>query len=194
MEKIIKQTRTSADKTRASVLKAAEKLFAKKGFAGASISEIAKQAKINQSLIYHHFDSKDGLWKAVRQAISERYNEIYSLTPCSVKLGLKALLRRAVNDKFNFLKDNPTVLRIVSWQRLVCKQPEPLCKKSAYRAKLSEAFTLLQQKGEMRSKVDVDMVMFMVGSMVHEAFYLSDMDQDCYLAFVVESLYQSFKK
>src|SRR5690242_1636043 len=41
--------------TKTVILNAALTVFIQKGFAGASISDIAKLAKINQSLIYHHF-------------------------------------------------------------------------------------------------------------------------------------------
>ena len=59
--------RPSADNTRKVILNAARDLFVKKGFAGTSISEIAKQAKVNQSLIYHHYANKESLWTAVLQ-------------------------------------------------------------------------------------------------------------------------------
>lgn len=53
--------------TKDTILGSALKVFIKKGFAGASISQIAETAKINQSLIYHHFESKDDLWVCVKK-------------------------------------------------------------------------------------------------------------------------------
>lgn len=53
--------------TKLIILKAALSVFIKNGFAGASISQIAKAAKVNPSLIYHHFQSKEDLWKSVKQ-------------------------------------------------------------------------------------------------------------------------------
>jgi AcrR family transcriptional regulator len=61
-----KQQRTVADTTRKKILDAARKLFVKNGFAGTSISDIAGLAKINQSLIYHHFRDKQELWKGLK--------------------------------------------------------------------------------------------------------------------------------
>lgn len=52
--------------TKTLILEAALKVFIEKGFAGASISKIAKAANINQSLIYHHFKSKEDLWICVK--------------------------------------------------------------------------------------------------------------------------------
>ncbi len=48
--------------TKDTILKSALKVFVEKSFAGSSINRIAKTAGINQSLIYHHFDSKEDLW------------------------------------------------------------------------------------------------------------------------------------
>ncbi len=42
---------------------AARTMFAKKGFYGTSIREIAKAAKVSEALIYQHFDSKTTLYE-----------------------------------------------------------------------------------------------------------------------------------
>ena len=44
----------------AAIINAARTCFVEKGFAGTSISAIAKKAQINQSLIDHHFGNKTG--------------------------------------------------------------------------------------------------------------------------------------
>ena len=72
-------TRPKGDPTRKAILKAAKHLFVKKGFAATSISEIAAKAKINQSLIYHHFGSKEDLWKHVKSAVLESYMRVEHL-------------------------------------------------------------------------------------------------------------------
>ncbi len=46
------------------ILAAAEKLFAKHGFAAASMSAIAKEAGTSKANIYHHFRAKDDLYQA----------------------------------------------------------------------------------------------------------------------------------
>ena len=55
----------SARNTRAAVLKAAEEAFAKKGFDGARIDRIAREAKVNKAMIYYFFKSKEQLFDAV---------------------------------------------------------------------------------------------------------------------------------
>jgi AcrR family transcriptional regulator len=44
--------------SKSKILKAAEKLFAKNGFDGARVDDIAKEAGVNKALIYYYFKSK----------------------------------------------------------------------------------------------------------------------------------------
>lgn len=54
------------------ILEVAEKLFAEKGFDGASIRDIAAEAGANVSMISYYFGSKENLMKAIiRQKIDE---------------------------------------------------------------------------------------------------------------------------
>jgi TetR/AcrR family transcriptional regulator len=51
--------------TRESLLGSATEAFAEKGFSGARVDEIAQRAHANKAMIYYHFGSKEGLYKAV---------------------------------------------------------------------------------------------------------------------------------
>ena len=50
---------------REKLLVAGTELFAKKGFAGVSIRELAIAAGVNSALISYHFGGKEGLYEAV---------------------------------------------------------------------------------------------------------------------------------
>jgi len=54
-----------SDITRERILKAAERLFAERGYDGTSIRTIVAKAKVNQAAINYHFDGKDGLYREV---------------------------------------------------------------------------------------------------------------------------------
>jgi len=60
------------------ILEAAESLFSEKGFEGASISAIAKQAEVSKANIYHHFESKEALYMQVLQSACEDFGNIVS--------------------------------------------------------------------------------------------------------------------
>ena len=53
------------DKRREAILVAAAQLYARKGFPGASVAELAKACNTSKSLIYHYFPSKDDILYAV---------------------------------------------------------------------------------------------------------------------------------
>ncbi len=52
---------------RGRILQAATRLFAQRGYNGVSISDVAQEAHVVKSAIYHHFASKDALYLAVLQ-------------------------------------------------------------------------------------------------------------------------------
>src|ERR1017187_5319360 len=55
------------------ILEAALAEFAAKGFAGARVDVIAKNARINKRMLYHYFGDKEGLFREVlRRKISAR--------------------------------------------------------------------------------------------------------------------------
>ena len=51
--------------TRKKLLTAARLEFARHGFAGARVDEIAERAGVNKQLVYHYFGDKDALYLAV---------------------------------------------------------------------------------------------------------------------------------
>jgi AcrR family transcriptional regulator len=117
-------TRPSADPTRAAIIKAARQCFAEKGFAGTSISAIAKSAKVNQSLIYHHFGSKQDLWRAVKIHILDDYHELQDMNWDKLLTieDCEDFIAEFVRYRFGLFDRFPDVLRILEWQYL---EPDP---------------------------------------------------------------------
>jgi TetR/AcrR family transcriptional regulator len=55
------------------ILKAAMREFAKHGFAGARVEQILKRANVSPRSLYYHFDSKQGLYDAVRERLRAQH-------------------------------------------------------------------------------------------------------------------------
>jgi AcrR family transcriptional regulator len=63
------------DATKARILAAAEKEFAKHGLGGARVDRIAAQAKSNKRMLYHYFGNKDQLFAITVENAYEKFRE-----------------------------------------------------------------------------------------------------------------------
>lgn len=109
------QTR-DAEATQAQIVAAAAEIFAEKGFADTSVSEIAVAAGVTKSLIHHHFGSKQGLWDAIKERHFFEYFQAQSVMldrPPGVEL-----LRDSVEEYFRFLQRKPAFVRLIGWMQL----------------------------------------------------------------------------
>ena len=86
---MLKKTKSAAkppvrdpDKTQQRILRAALKEFSARGFAGARVNEIARRADVNKRMLYHYFEDKKGLFRAVlRDKINSRMNQVEVSVP-----------------------------------------------------------------------------------------------------------------
>ncbi|MBC8092399.1 MAG: TetR/AcrR family transcriptional regulator [Pseudonocardia sp.] len=92
------------------ILRAAERLFAEKGFHATTMREIAQAAGVGLSLVVYHFTSKDGLYYAVfkaRQYINEdRLARLAAVTDPTAPDALERVVAAFV-DPVLALHDNP---------------------------------------------------------------------------------------
>lgn len=65
-------TAAEAAATAARILEAGERRFVDHGFATASIDDIAADAGVTRGAVYHHYDSKPGLFLAVVQRMQQQ--------------------------------------------------------------------------------------------------------------------------
>ena len=54
-----------AEATKTRILEAAKREFAKNGLGGARVDVIAEKARANKRMIYHYFESKEGLFQTI---------------------------------------------------------------------------------------------------------------------------------
>jgi len=80
------------------ILEAARREFAAAGYAGARIERIAASAKVNKQLVFHYFESKEGLFTAALAALLEHLG---ALAPAGAETSpvthVRALLRELVS-------------------------------------------------------------------------------------------------
>jgi AcrR family transcriptional regulator len=94
------------------ILDAAEALFAKRGYAGIGLSEVAEVVGLGKSSLFHHFKSKPQLYAAVAARILARIEErlVRSLARGGDPL---TRLERWLDDLIDLLAANPTYARLL---------------------------------------------------------------------------------
>ena len=90
---------------RETILKGAAAAFAEKGYAGTSMEDVASAAGITKLIVYRHFTSKEELYDAVLEGVSERGREVFIAGLQAGRPGsgaVRALLTVARDDPASF--------------------------------------------------------------------------------------------
>lgn len=140
------------------ILNAAEECFAENGFSGTSMKEIADRAGVAKSLIYHHFDSKQHLWKenAERRLTGfGMYHGIREMVELLKTNGIEGV-RKGGEYKvfFRFLQEHPQFVRMIAWLDAERSFPVPMIPPPELRTVILDSLSELQKDGILRSDLD----------------------------------------
>ena len=97
--------RIAADERRALIVRAAGRAFARSGYAGARIEDIAAAAHVTKPIVYRHFDSKKALYMALlekHEADLPSFIERVDLEG----LPLDQLVRAILEHWFDYVREN----------------------------------------------------------------------------------------
>lgn len=106
-----------AEATKARILDAAKKEFARNGLGGARVDIIAERAKANKRMIYHYFSSKEVLFQTVLEdayvaiRTAEQKLQLDHLEP-------KEALEKLVRFTWDYYLKNPEFLTLVNSENL----------------------------------------------------------------------------
>ena len=64
-----------SEATRRKLIRVSRRLFAKKGYAGTSIADITRAAKVTRGALYHHFATKEALFFAVYEDLERELTD-----------------------------------------------------------------------------------------------------------------------
>ena len=113
-----RRTKEDAEKTRESLLDAAELLFLHQGVAVTTLEEIAREAGLTRGAVYWHFDNKMALFQAmvarVRQPIELMYEELFAPDNADMVAGLKHLCLETLRtiEKDTHMRNVFTIIRL----------------------------------------------------------------------------------
>ncbi|HEX3445266.1 MAG TPA: TetR/AcrR family transcriptional regulator [Chthoniobacterales bacterium] len=199
---LARRTRSYGDLTRRRILEAAEKVFSRDGFQGATTREIAREAQVNEVTLFRHFRSRDEL---LRETILYR-----TITPeellnpeAAWKSDLSGQLEQYVRKYYAFLLEREALVRaVVGEGRLLppAVRETVLKKMTPMRIALIERLQVAQKAGCIRQDVDlgcaVDILRDTVhtGMLRHTAYGTGGYPVDTYLRTVVALFIQGIRK
>jgi AcrR family transcriptional regulator len=99
-------------RTRERILAAATEVFARRGFHGARVADIADHAGIAYGLVYHYFDNKDDILGAI---FSERWSQYVSYIDevGRMQLTFREKMRRLVHFWIEIYRREPDLMTIM---------------------------------------------------------------------------------
>ncbi|MGD8402389.1 MAG: TetR family transcriptional regulator [Anaerolineales bacterium] len=101
----MRRTKEEAEITRQHLLKKALAVFSKKGYAAATLEDIAREADVTRGAIYWHFESKAELYNTLVREYSDRGNAIVQQA-ASEGGTLIEILRRIFVRQLEAIKDD----------------------------------------------------------------------------------------
>ena len=115
-----------SESTRKALVDGAVVLFTERGYAGTSLDEVCKRARVTKGALYHHFSGKQGLFEAAFDAVEQdmlaRLSEIVSqpgdVWQTSLE-GLRAYLQVCLEPAYQriVLHEGPVVMGYEAWRR-----------------------------------------------------------------------------
>ena len=116
-----------AEATRQALIEAGRALFAEKGFAATSTEEIVRNARVTRGALYHHFNGKAELFRAVVEELDQELVQqimeaaMSSPDPWGVMVrGCDAFLDACLDPAVQriLLLDAPAVLGLQTWREI----------------------------------------------------------------------------
>ena len=155
------------------LLQEAKKIFARSGYDGATVKEIADAAGMNISMVSYHFDGKENLFRAcVEEFAHSRLasTEKFLKGPDSLE-DMRVRLNLLIEEFFDYNLQEPHINEIMLRD---CSAKNPITH-DLYMNVFSKAFDNLvaffrraQKKGLLAKDIETeDRVRFFIGGMVH---------------------------
>ncbi|MDZ7263505.1 MAG: TetR/AcrR family transcriptional regulator [candidate division KSB1 bacterium] len=98
--------------TRATIFKAAARLFAEKGYNGVSMREISELSGVTKPTIYYYFGNKEGIYKAlISEALNYHTEDLKQIA--SLNIPVKQKLVELLKRRFQVSLQHPELTRFV---------------------------------------------------------------------------------
>lgn len=162
------------EETKRRILEAAEEEFARKGYDGSRLRDVALAAQVNHALLHHYFGDKEGLFRAViEKAIGGISSRAYELLRSTVDT--RVLVQGYVETIVDYYAHNRNLVQILHFAMLDEGSPAfTLCEEVARSMLLpvleatAQMAKRAQDDGHLRSDIDPRrLVAVALGAAVH---------------------------
>jgi AcrR family transcriptional regulator len=163
------------ERTQRAIIEAATAEFAEKGFAGASVNEIAAAANVNKRMLYHYFGKKEELYLLVLERALARLRSVQTDMELS-QLPPHEAIAQFIRFTWDYFRKNPDILRIFSGENLMRAQHLQRSRRiKDLRRPISSKLEEIIERGvankTFRSDVDVMQLYITISSLTY--YYLS---------------------
>jgi AcrR family transcriptional regulator len=140
---------------REEILQASLHLFAEKGFHGTSMRDIARSADITEGLIYHYFENKRDLFRAIIDEHSF-LPLLRTLPELAEHLDLRGLLIVLARGFFDVLRQNTELTRLLLQEVQVFPEEKEAFFSDAVGQSISELAQVLDSRMNERTRAQID--------------------------------------
>jgi AcrR family transcriptional regulator len=140
---------------REDILQASLHLFAERGFHGTSMRDIARSADITEGLIYHYFENKRDLFRAIIDEHSF-LPLLRTLPELAEHLDLRGLLVVLARGFFDVLRQNTELTRLLLQEVQVFPEEKEAFFSDAVGQSISELAQILDSRMSERTRTQID--------------------------------------
>lgn len=105
--------RRDAAATQEALVQAAVEEFSRNGFAGARVDEIARAAGVNKQLVYHYFESKQGLYLVALESVYAQIREKEQALSLGALEPVEAM-SQLIGFSFDYLAEHPEFIALLT--------------------------------------------------------------------------------
>ncbi|MEG0248985.1 MAG: TetR/AcrR family transcriptional regulator [Pseudomonas sp.] len=130
-------------RNRALILRNAAKLFARKGFAASTLSEVAELSGLPKANVNYYFQSKENLYQQVLDSVAQRYLQAFAhLQPASDPL---EAVDRLIRAKLRIIRTRPWAARVFVAEMMHGARHLPAAHAQRLEGEIQQGVACLQQ-------------------------------------------------
>ena len=170
----MRTTKTQSEALARSLRDAATRRFAQDGYAAVALDDLAAEVGATRGAVYHHFGSKEGLFRAVLTAAHAEVGAAVAAAADAVEdpwegfvVGCETFVRAALDDGVRriLLVDGPAVVGLAVWRAADA---------AGSARHLAEAVSELRVAGRLNSAVGPALVPMLSGALNEAALWIAE--------------------